>query len=100
MEAFPAGAAGELLRNTLRSDQRALLLCLVSNTRGRYSLAIACAPLPRLQITSVDGAGGAVLSSGLLQQLDAQQYKSCILGREGTRGGPTTCGGESSRGST
>lgn len=64
-----------------------------------FSNAFACAPPPRLEITSVDGAGGAVLSSGLLQQLDAQRYKSCILGREGSRGGPTTCGGESSRGS-
>lgn len=45
------------------------------------------------QIYSVDGAGGTVLSAGLLRRLDAPLYKSCAAGLEGGRGGPATCGG-------
>jgi hypothetical protein len=46
-----------------------------------------------MQINSIDGAGGAVLSAGLLRRVDPQLYTSCIAGREAASGGPATCGG-------
>lgn len=46
-----------------------------------------------VQINSIDGAGGAVISAGLLRRLDTRLYTSCIAGREAASGGPTSCGG-------
>ncbi|KAL4451539.1 hypothetical protein ABPG75_007201 [Micractinium tetrahymenae] len=44
-------------------------------------------------ISSLDGAGGVVFSAGLLRQLDAQRYRSCIAGGQPGFGAPTSCGG-------
>ena len=46
-----------------------------------------------LQVLSMDGAGGAIFSIGLLRQLDFSKYRDCVTSKAGLLS-PLRCSGE------
>ena len=48
---------------------------------------------PLLQVLSMDGAGGAIFSKGLLRQMDFRRYRDCVTSKAGLKS-PLRCAGE------
>ena len=65
--------------------------------RARLSRLLTLRAVPfghrPLQVLSMDGAGGAIFSIGLLRQLDFSKYRDCVTSKAGLLS-PLRCSGE------